>query len=71
MAVYYRFSAPPQVTNTFPEVAFTFSGLFGLPTCLFVRLSPPDNSTKMPNVTYISVIKRQDIVIGKYNFFMK
>ena len=41
MAV-YCFSAPPQVTNTFPEVAFKFSGLFGLPTCLFVRLSLPD-----------------------------
>ena len=42
MAVSYCFSAPPQVTNTFPEVAFKFSGLFGLPTCLFIRLSLPD-----------------------------
>ena len=45
MDVYYCFSAPPQVTNAFPEVAFNFSGLFGLPTCLFVRL--------WPNVSYI------------------
>ena len=51
MAVYYCFSAPPQVTNTFPDVAFKFSALFGLPTCLFVRLSLPDNSTKMALIT--------------------
>ena len=42
MAVYYCFSAPPQVMNIFPEVSFKFFGLFCLPTCLFVRLSLSD-----------------------------
>ena len=42
MAVYYCFSAPPQVTNTLTEVAFKFFWRFGLPKCLFVRLSFPD-----------------------------
>ena len=54
MAVYYCFSAPQQVTNTFPEVAFKISCLFGLPTSSFCSfIAPRHIRLKWPNVTYI------------------